>query len=82
MVLNSKDIVMGDIVDLKAGEKIPADIRIISSRNFKVDNSLLNGDLEPQLRSNEFTHEDPLETMNMAYASANAIEGRNSLRSI
>ncbi|GAB6023010.1 hypothetical protein CHUAL_007100 [Chamberlinius hualienensis] len=75
MVLDSEELVMGDVVDIKAGDKIPADIRIISSHNFKVDNSLINGVLEPQLRSPEFTHEDPLETINMAYSSANAVEG-------
>jgi len=29
---------------------------------FKVDNSSLTGESEPQARSNEFTHENPLET--------------------
>lgn len=75
LVLPSEQLVMGDVVDLKAGDRIPADVRIISSSNFKVDNSCLTGVTEPQLRSAEFTNEDPLETMNMAYVSANAIEG-------
>lgn len=38
------DIVVGDIVSLKAGDYIPADIRIISSNNFKCDESSLTGE--------------------------------------
>jgi sodium/potassium-transporting ATPase subunit alpha len=42
---------------------------------FKVDNSSLTGESEPQGRSPEFTHENPLETKNLAFFSTNAVEG-------
>merc|ERR1711902_315547 len=42
---------------------------------FKVDNSSLTGESEPQARSPEFTHENPLETKNLAFFSTNAVEG-------
>merc|ERR1712088_424945 len=42
---------------------------------FKVDNSSLTGESEPQTRSPEFTHENPLETKNLAFFSTNAVEG-------
>lgn len=32
----SKDIVAGDLVELKFGDRIPADLRIIQSNGFKV----------------------------------------------
>lgn len=32
----SKDIVVGDLIELKFGDRIPADIRIIQSQGFKV----------------------------------------------
>lgn len=32
----SKDIVIGDLVEMKFGDRIPADIRIIHSQGFKV----------------------------------------------
>ena len=38
------DIVVGDIISLKAGDYIPADIRIISSNNLKCDESSLTGE--------------------------------------
>merc|ERR1712020_672954 len=42
---------------------------------FKVDNSSLTGESEPQARSPEFTHDNPLETKNLAFFSTNAVEG-------
>ena len=54
---------------------MPADIRIMESRGFKVDNSSLTGESEPQPRSPECTSENPLETKNLAFFSTNAVEG-------
>lgn len=41
----------------------------------QVDNSSLTGESEPQTRSPEFTHEDPLETRNICFFSTNCVEG-------
>jgi sodium/potassium-transporting ATPase subunit alpha len=75
LTLRAEDIVLGDVVEVKFGDRIPADIRIIESRGFKVDNSSLTGESEPQSRGAEFTHENPLETKNLAFFSTNAVEG-------
>jgi len=40
----AKELVAGDIVTLKAGDKIPADIRLIRTENFKVEESPLTGE--------------------------------------
>ena len=60
---------------MKFGDRVPADIRILEARGFKVDNSSLTGESEPQSRSPEFTHENPLETKTLAFFSTNAVEG-------
>lgn len=73
--LASEDLVVGDIVELKSGDLIPADVRIISAQNFKVDNSSLTGESEAVTRSPECTNSDPMETKNLAFFSTNAIEG-------
>jgi len=73
--LQAEDLCIGDIVEVKFGDRIPADIRVIESRGFKVDNSSLTGESEPQSRSPEFTSENPLETKNLAFFSTNAVEG-------
>ncbi|GBP35976.1 hypothetical protein EVAR_91527_1 [Eumeta japonica] len=75
LTLRAEDLVLGDIVEVKFGDRIPADIRIIEARGFKVDNSSLTGESEPQSRGAEFTNENPLETKNLAFFSTNAVEG-------
>jgi len=76
LTLRAEDIVVGDVVEVKFGDRIPADIRIIEGRGFKVDNSSLTGESEPQSRSTEFTNDNPLETKNLAFFSTNAVEGK------
>merc|ERR1719147_432133 len=73
--IEAKDLTLGDIVEVKFGDRIPADLRVIEAKGFKVDNSSLTGESEPQTRSPEFTHENPLETRNLAFFSTNAVEG-------
>ncbi|CAG7834151.1 unnamed protein product [Allacma fusca] len=75
LVIVLADLVVGDIVDVKFGDRIPADIRIIESSGFKVDNSSLTGESDPQLRIPECTDENPMETKNLAFFSTNALEG-------
>lgn len=36
MTIVSKEIVLGDLIELKFGDQIPADVRIIKSQGFKV----------------------------------------------
>lgn len=71
----TEKLVVGDIVEIKGGDRIPADIRIIQAMGLKVDNSSLTGESEPQSRSPECTNENPLETRNIAFFSTNAVEG-------
>jgi len=73
--INAKELVCGDIVMVKGGDRIPADLRIIESHGCKVDNSSLTGESEPQSRGTELTHENPLETKNIAFFSTNCNEG-------
>ncbi|XP_037944797.1 sodium/potassium-transporting ATPase subunit alpha-like [Teleopsis dalmanni] len=74
-IITAEHVVLGDIVEVKFGDRIPADIRIIESRNFMVDNSSITGESEPQYRSVDQQHKNPLETKNVAFFSTSAIEG-------
>ncbi|XP_021092056.1 potassium-transporting ATPase alpha chain 2 isoform X1 [Heterocephalus glaber] len=74
-VIPAEQLVVGDIVEIKGGDQIPADIRLLSSQGCKVDNSSLTGESEPQPRSAEFTHENPLETKNIGFYSTTCLEG-------
>nr|AOG19177.1 Na/K-ATPase alpha-subunit [Eurythoe complanata] len=73
--IHAEELVLGDLIEVKFGDRVPADIRIISAHGFKVDNSSLTGESEPQVRTAECTSENPLETRNLAYFSTNAVEG-------
>ncbi|XP_077287532.1 sodium/potassium-transporting ATPase subunit alpha-like [Arctopsyche grandis] len=73
--IRAENLVIGDLVEVKFGDRIPADIRIVESRAFKVDNSSLTGESEPQSRGPDCTNENPLETKNLAFFSTNAVEG-------
>ena len=41
--MDAKKLVVGDVVRIETGKKIPADIRIVESVKMKVDNSSLTG---------------------------------------
>ncbi|XP_004688432.1 PREDICTED: sodium/potassium-transporting ATPase subunit alpha-4 isoform X3 [Condylura cristata] len=73
--IDAQEVVLGDLVEVKGGDRIPADIRLISAQGCKVDNSCLTGESEPQTRSPNFTHENPLETNNICFFSTNCVEG-------
>ncbi|CAF4977256.1 unnamed protein product, partial [Rotaria sp. Silwood1] len=73
--VRSEELVVGDIIDIKFGDRVPADIRILEANGFKVDNSSLTGESEPQIRIKDMTHENPLETKNLAFLSTFAVEG-------
>lgn len=70
-----ENLVVGDVVEVKFGDRVPADIRVLSAHGFKVDNSSLTGESEPQSRSPDCTSDNPIETRNLAFFSTNAVEG-------
>eukprot|EP00954_Amorphochlora_amoebiformis_P000625 49402-Amorphochlora_amoeboformis.AAC.2 len=71
------DIVVGDIVTIKNGKKIPADIRMFETASFKVDNSSMTGEPEPQERFPKKDPKDkrPLEATNVAFYGTLCNEG-------
>eukprot|EP01088_Endostelium_zonatum_P006102 TRINITY_DN18209_c0_g1_i1.p1 TRINITY_DN18209_c0_g1~~TRINITY_DN18209_c0_g1_i1.p1 ORF type:complete len:1118 (-),score=288.13 TRINITY_DN18209_c0_g1_i1:70-3423(-) len=73
--IDARELVPGDIVDIKFGNKVPADLRLLESKGLKVDNASLTGESEPQPRSDEPTSENPLETRNLAFSGTNVTEG-------
>merc|ERR1711899_481208 len=75
ITVKAEELTLGDVVEIKFGDRVPADLRVIEARGFKVDNSSLTGESEPQARTPEFTHDNPLETKNLAFFSTNAVEG-------
>ena len=73
--IKAQELTLGDVIEVKFGDRMPADMRVVQATGMKVDNSSLTGESEPQSRSNENTHENPLETKNIAFFSTNVVEG-------
>lgn len=48
----AKNIVPGDVVILQGGDRVPADCRIIHSRNVRIDESILTGESSPAEKNN------------------------------
>ena len=65
----AEELVLGDIIVLRTGDRVPADCRILEANNLMVDNSALTGESEPQERDINCTHDDAMLTRNMAFYS-------------
>eukprot|EP00177_Eucheuma_denticulatum_P003015 GFKZ01005420.1.p1 GENE.GFKZ01005420.1~~GFKZ01005420.1.p1 ORF type:complete len:1174 (+),score=236.55 GFKZ01005420.1:425-3946(+) len=68
-------LVVGDVIEVKLGDKIPADIRLVSNQKLKVDNAPLTGESEPIGRTVDCTDDNPLETKNLAFFGTLAVDG-------
>ena len=77
-VIESRELVVGDVVLLETGDSVPADLRLIEVVNLKVQEAALTGESVPE---EKFTHLIEGEVSlgdrdNMAYASSNITYGR------
>ncbi len=73
------ELVVGDIVLLEAGRIIPADLRLISTVNMKVEESALTGESVPVQKDAEFIADGEItlgDRLNMAYLSTSVAYGR------
>lgn len=79
--VGSKDIVVGDVCLVKVGDTVPADFRIIDSKNFETDESLLTGESLPVTKDPLSIYERDADTpvgdrLNLAYSSSTVVKGR------
>jgi Ca2+-transporting ATPase len=77
--VNVAEIVLGDIITLEEGDRVPADARLISAFETSVDNSILTGESEPQRRfatmSPSTTVSSIVDYQNIVFAGATVVTG-------
>lgn len=80
MKISSKELTIGDVVCLEAGDYVPADGRIIESAGLKIDESMLTGEsLVVDKNDTVIEEEKPLaERTNMVYSGSLVSFGRGS----
>jgi Ca2+-transporting ATPase len=69
-VIDARQIVPGDVIQLQAGDRVPADARLFTVKSLKVDESMLTGESETVAKQ---TH---AHTSNIVYAGTVITEGR------
>lgn len=76
--INAEELVPGDIIILEAGNYVPADCRIIESRNLKIEESSLTGETEAILKDANYicAPNVPLgDQINMAFMASIVVGG-------
>lgn len=77
--LNAEEVVPGDVVWLESGNRVPADIRMLSAHGLEADESLLTGESLPVLKDPSWSglEATPVaDRRNMAYAGSIVTRGR------
>ncbi|KAF2200456.1 sodium transport ATPase 5 [Delitschia confertaspora ATCC 74209] len=73
------EIVPGDMVEMKTGDTIPADVRLIEAVNFETDEALLTGESLPVQKDADAVFDDdtgPGDRLNIAFSSSTVTKGR------
>ncbi|MFC6037780.1 cation-translocating P-type ATPase [Hyphococcus aureus] len=78
-VIDIEEIVSGDIVCLESGAVAPADLRLVSAQDLRMDESLLTGESKPASKQSDTTLEEATtlgDRRNMALAGTMVVAGR------
>lgn len=77
-VIESRELVVGDIVEIETGDTIPADLRLTEAVNLKIQEAALTGESLPvEKRTDVITSEVLVgDRSNMAFGSCNVTYGR------
>lgn len=80
-IIDTKDVVVGDLVELKAGDYVPADMRLIETHNLKCDESSLTGESHAVFKNADVICDEktPLaDRANIAFSGTNVTFGKGT----
>ena len=84
-VVPSAEVVPGEIVKIKTGDTVPADLRLIDAMNLECDEKILTGEALPVAKDFrvDFSKESEMsvgvgDRLNMAYSSSTVTKGRGT----
>ncbi len=74
----AEELVPGDIVFIKSGDKVPADLRLLETKNLTIEEAALTGESEPVEKKVEAVEEEaPLgDRFSMAFSSTMVTQGK------
>uniref|UniRef100_A0AC34F4S3 Cation-transporting P-type ATPase N-terminal domain-containing protein n=1 Tax=Panagrolaimus sp. ES5 TaxID=591445 RepID=A0AC34F4S3_9BILA len=76
--VNTVDLVVGDLVKIKSGSTVPADIRILQCEQLKIEASSITGESEPMDCTHEIPEKDDetaFDAHNIAFNGSMIVEG-------
>lgn len=75
--IDSSDLVVGDVLVLAAGDKVPADARVVQAEKFKVEESALTGEATTVEKKPDVVKEDAVlaDRKNMVYSGTSVVTG-------
>ncbi|EGV66011.1 P-type ATPase [Yamadazyma tenuis] len=80
----AEEVVPGDIVHIKVGDTVPADLRLVDSMNLETDEALLTGESLPVAKNHQEMYSDSTkdvpvgDRLNLAYSSSVVSKGRGT----
>lgn len=77
--IQSEELVPGDIVVLESGDRVPADMRLLTENNLEIDESLLTGESLSVTKNAEVILEEDTnlaDRQNMVFAGSLVVRGR------
>jgi magnesium-transporting ATPase (P-type) len=76
----AEELVPGDLVHVQAGDKVPADLRLVAVKDLRVDEAILTGESEPVGKSTDAAHPGAAvgDRFGMAYSGTVVTYGRGT----
>lgn len=77
--VSTREVVVGDMVEMKMGDTVPADIRLIEAVNFETDEAMLTGESLPARKEADMVVEPDAgagDRANVAFSTSTVTKGR------